>query len=55
MKDRLKIQSEDGEERLRTGDVFHLSAGHTGVVEEDIEFLEVSLPDKHQAFIDIAT
>jgi mannose-6-phosphate isomerase-like protein (cupin superfamily) len=54
VKGRLKIQSDDGEETLRAGDVFYLSAGHTGVAEEDTEFLEVSPPDKHQAFIDVA-
>ena len=52
MKGRLKIQSEDGEEILRAGDVYYLPAGHTGVAVEDTEFLEVSPPDKHQAFID---
>lgn len=54
VKGRLKIQSDDGAETLRAGDVFYLSAGHTGVAEEDTEFLEVSPPDKHQAFIDVA-
>lgn len=54
MKGRLNIQSEEGEETLRAGDVFYLPAGHTGVAEEDTEFLEVSPPDKHQAFIDVA-
>lgn len=54
VKGRLKIQSGDGEETLRAGDVFYLPAGHTGVAEEDTEFLEVSPPDKHQAFVDMA-
>lgn len=54
VKGRLNIQSEDGEEMLRAGDVFYLPAGHTGVAEEDTEFLEVSPPDKHQAFVDMA-
>ena len=52
LKGRLKIQSEVGEEILRAGDVYYLPAGHTGVAVEDTEFLEVSPPDKHQAFID---
>lgn len=51
---RLKIQSDAGEETLRTGDVFYLAAGHTGVAEEDTEFLEVSPPDQHQSFIEVA-
>ena len=54
VKGRLKIQSDNGEETLRAGDVFYLPAGHTGVAEEDTEFLEVSPPDKHQAFLDMA-
>lgn len=54
VKGRLKIQSDDGEETLREGDVFYLPAGHTGVAVEETEFLEVSPPDKHQAFIDMA-
>ena len=54
VKGRLNIQSDDGAETLRAGDVFYLPAGHTGVAEEDTEVLEVSPPDKHQAFVDMA-
>ena len=54
VKGRLKIQADDGEETLRTGDVFYLPAGHTAVAMEETEFLEVSPPDKHQAVIDMA-
>ena len=54
IKGRLSIQSDEGEETLRAGDVFYLEAGHTGVATEDTEFLEVSPPDKHQAFVDMA-
>lgn len=54
VKGRLKIQYDDTEETLRTGDVFYLPAGHTGVAEEDTEFLEVSPPVQHQQFIDVA-
>ena len=54
MKGRLKIQSEDGTETLRGGDVFYLPPGHTGVAVEDTDFLEVSPPEKHQQFLDVA-
>jgi mannose-6-phosphate isomerase-like protein (cupin superfamily) len=54
LKGRLKIQSDDGEEILRGGDVYYLPAGHTGVAMEDTEFLEVSPPEKHQRFLDVA-
>ena len=54
IKGRLDIQYADGEETLRAGDVYYLPAGHTGVATEDTEFLEVSPPDKHQAFLDVA-
>ena len=54
MKGRLKIEYADGEETLRAGDVYYLPPGHTGVAEEDTEFLEISPPDQHQRFIDAA-
>jgi mannose-6-phosphate isomerase-like protein (cupin superfamily) len=54
VKGRLKIQSGEGEETLRAGDVFYLPAGHTGVAVEETEFLEVSPPHKHQRFLDVA-
>jgi hypothetical protein len=54
MKGRLQIQYADGEETLSAGDVFYLPPGHTGVAEEDTEFLEISPPHQHQQFIDSA-
>lgn len=54
VKGHREISSDEGEETLRAGDVFYLSAGHTGVAEEDTEFPEVSPPDQHQAFTDVA-
>jgi mannose-6-phosphate isomerase-like protein (cupin superfamily) len=54
VKGRLEIQSDEGEETLRAGDVFYLPAGHTGVAVEETEFLEVSPPHKHQQFLDVA-
>jgi quercetin dioxygenase-like cupin family protein len=54
IKGRLQIQYADGKETLRTGDVFYLPPGHTGVAEVDTEFLEISPPDEHQKFVDAA-
>ncbi|MDQ3555460.1 MAG: cupin domain-containing protein [Gemmatimonadota bacterium] len=54
MKGRLRIQGTDGEETLREGDVFYLPPGHTGVAEEDTEFLEISPADQHQRFVNNA-
>jgi hypothetical protein len=48
---RLRVAFEDDVEILQTGDFFHLTAGHTGVAEEDTEFVEVSPPEPHQQFI----
>jgi hypothetical protein len=55
MKGRLRIEHADGTtEVLSAGDVYHLPPGHTGVAEEQTQFLEVSPPDEHQRFIDAA-
>jgi hypothetical protein len=54
IKGRLQVQYAHGEETLRTGDVFYLPPGHTAVAEEDTEFLEISPPDPHQKFVDVA-
>ena len=54
IKGRLQIRNDNGEETLRAGDVFYLPPGHTGVAEEDTEFLEISPPDPHQRFVDNA-
>lgn len=54
IKGRLEVQYSDGKETLRAGDVYYLPSGHTGVAVEDTEFLEVSPPDKHQSFLDMA-
>lgn len=54
MKGRLRIQHAEGEEILQAGDVYYLPPGHTGVAEEDTEFLEISPPDRHQHFVENA-
>lgn len=54
MKGRLRITYADREETLRAGDIYYMSAGHTGVAEEDTEFLEVAPPEQHQQFVENA-
>lgn len=54
MQGRLRIQYADEQEIVREGDVFYLPPGHTGVAEEDTEFLEISPLDQHQRFVNNA-
>ena len=54
LKGRLRIQYSDGEEVLSGGDFYHLPPGHTGIAEEDTDFLEVGPPHLHQQFLDNA-
>ena len=52
---RLRIRYANGDEEvLRAGDFYHMPPGHTGVAEEDTEFLEIVPPTAHQAFLDNA-
>ena len=51
---RLHIEHADGEETLTAGDLFYLAPGHTGVAQEDTEFLEISPPALHQRFVENA-
>ena len=42
----LRMKYDDGkEEVLSTGDVFYMPPGHTGIVEEDLKFIDFS-PEK---------
>jgi len=55
IKGRLRItDSENQEELLVGGDFYHLAPGHTGVAEEETEFIEVGEPGPHQQFVDQA-
>jgi len=54
IKGRLRIQYAEREEILRAGDFYHMPAGHTGVAEEETEFLEVAPPEEHQRFVENA-
>ena len=42
MTGRLRIAYADREEILHAGDVYYMPSGHTGVAEEDTEFLEIA-------------
>ncbi|MCC6179764.1 MAG: cupin domain-containing protein [Chloroflexi bacterium] len=54
IKGRLRIQYADRDETLRAGDVYFMPSGHTGVAEEDTEFLEVAPAGQHQQFVENA-
>ena len=54
LKGRLRIQYADGEEVLSAGDFYYMPEGHTGIAEEDTDFLEVMPPKLHQDFVDNA-
>lgn len=54
LKGRLRIQHDGGEELLRAGDFYYMPPGHTGVAEEDTEFIEIGPPEPHQAFLEAA-
>jgi hypothetical protein len=55
LRGRLRIRYADGsDELLRGGDFYYLPPGHTGVAEEETEFLEVAPPRPHQEFLDNA-
>jgi len=54
LKGRLRIQYVDGEEVLNGGDFYYMPPDHTGVAEEDTDFLEVVPPHLHQQFLDNA-
>jgi hypothetical protein len=55
IKGRLRVIQRDGtEEVLNAGDFYHIPPDHTGIAEDDIEFLEIGPPEPHQAFIEAA-
>lgn len=55
IKGRLRItDSSNQDEVLVGGDYYHLAPGHTGVAEEETEFIEVGEPGPHQQFVDQA-
>lgn len=54
LKGRLRIRYDIGGEVLSAGDFYYLPPGHTGVAEEDTEFLEIMPSQAHQVFLDNA-
>jgi hypothetical protein len=53
LKGRMRMTYSDGEEVLTQGDLFYMPPGHTGVVEEDVEFVEFSPPGEHEAVLEV--
>ncbi|MCA9830281.1 MAG: cupin domain-containing protein [Dehalococcoidia bacterium] len=55
IKGKLRIKhADDREEVLTGGDFYHMPAGHTGVAEEETEFLEIGEPQAYQQFVNNA-
>jgi hypothetical protein len=52
IKGRLRMIYADGEEMLRAGDVFYMAPGHTGIVEDAVEFVEIAPVDEHHRVLD---
>jgi hypothetical protein len=51
LKGRIRIQYPTGDEVLNAGDFYYMPPDHSGVAEEDTEFLEVAPSDLHEAFL----
>jgi hypothetical protein len=52
LKGRMRVLYADGEETMQAGDLFYIPPGHTPVVEEDIEFVEISPPAESEAVLE---
>jgi hypothetical protein len=54
VKGRMRIiYADGGEELMQTGDLFYIPAGHAPIVEEDVEFVEISPPAEADAVMDV--
>jgi hypothetical protein len=51
LKGRLRVEYAAGAETYSAGDFMVLPAGHTGVAEEDTDFIEVTRTHQHEEFI----
>ena len=54
LKGSMRVTTTEGTERYAAGDLYYMPPGHTGVAEEDTEFLEIAPPNLHQQFVDNA-
>jgi hypothetical protein len=53
IKGRSRVTYADGSVEIgQAGDLCYLPAGHTAVIEEDIEFVEISRPHEHQPVLE---
>jgi len=51
LKGRVRIQYADGDEVLSQGDFYYMPPNHSGIAEEDTQFLEIVPQDLHQEFL----
>ncbi|HLF70646.1 MAG TPA: cupin domain-containing protein [Dehalococcoidia bacterium] len=51
LKGRIRIQYAQEEEVLASGDFFYMPPDHSGIAEEDTEFLEIAPPHLHEQFL----
>lgn len=54
LKGRIRIQYPTGDEVLNEGDFYYMPPDHSGIAEEDTEFLEVAPPHLHEEFLNNA-
>jgi hypothetical protein len=50
---RMRVISAEGEETMQAGDLFYMAPGHTVIVEEAVEFIELAPSDEHQSVLDV--
>lgn len=54
LKGRMRVLYGTGEEEtMAAGDLFYIPPGHAPIVEEDVEFLEISPPAESDAVLDV--
>jgi hypothetical protein len=51
LKGRIRIQYPTGDEVLSAGDFYYMPPDHSGVAEEDTEFLEIAPQHLHEEFL----
>ena len=53
IKGQVRVRRADGDDVMRTGDVYYIEPGHVPVFEEDTEVLEFSPKTEYQKTIDV--